>query len=130
MAENRIKLKRTSTATRVPSTSDLRLGELAMNTFDGKLFFLKNDGTDTLESIVTTNAEITGSVNLTGGITSSTSIIENDSPSTDMFLVRVGGVDKIKVNSEGTLVINESSVLPTGEAGALAVSGSQFFIYL
>lgn len=130
MAENRIKLKRTSTATRVPSISDLRLGELAMNTFDGKLFFLKNDGTDSLESIVTTNAEITGSVNLTGGITSSNSIIENDSPSTDMFLVRVGGVDKIKVNSEGTLVINESSVLPTGETGALAVSGSQFFIYL
>lgn len=130
MAENRIKLKRTSTATRVPSISDLRLGELAMNTFDGKLFFLKNDGTDSLESIVTTNAEITGSVNLTGGITSSTSIIENDSPSTDMFLVRVGGVDKIKVNSEGTLVINESSTLPTGEAGAMAVSGSQFFIYL
>ena len=130
MAENRIKLKRTSTATRVPSISDLRLGELAMNTFDGKLFFLKNDGTDSLESIVTTNAEITGSVNLTGGITSSTSIIENDSPSTDMFLVRVGGVDKIKVNSEGTLVINESSTLPTGEVGAMAVSGSQFFIYL
>lgn len=130
MAENRIKLKRTSTATRVPSISDLRLGELAMNTFDGKLFFLKNDGTDSLESIVTTNAEITGSINLTGGITSSTSIIENDSPSTDMFLVRVGGVDKIKVNSEGTLVINELSVLPTGETGALAVSGSQFFIYL
>lgn len=130
MAENRIKLKRTGTAAKVPNISDLRLGELAINTFDGKLFFLKNDGSDSLESIVTTNAEVTGSVILNGSITSSAAIISNDSPSTDLFLVKIAGQDKLKVNSDGTLVITETNTLPIGEKGAVAVSGSNFFIYL
>ena len=130
MAENRIKLKRTGTAAKVPNISDLRLGELAINTFDGKLFFLKNDGSDSLESIVTTNAEITGSVNLNGSITSSAAIISNDSPSTNLLLVKIAGQDKLKVNSDGTLVITETNTLPAGEKGAVAVSGSNFFIYL
>jgi hypothetical protein len=130
LSNNRIKLKRSSTSSNVPSVSDLTLGELAVNTFDGKLFFKKDNGTDSIESIVTTNAQITGSVELTGALTSSLSLIENNTPSTDMFLVKINGNDKIKVNSEGTFVIKESLTLPTGEKGAMAVSGSGFFIYL
>lgn len=127
---NRIKLKRSSTVSKVPQIADLTLGELAINTFDGKLFFKKNNGSDSIESIVTTNSQITGSVELTGALTSSLSLISNDSPSTNMFLVKVGGEDKVKVNSEGTFIIKESTTLPTGENGAMAVSGSNFFIYL
>lgn len=130
MSENRIRLKRTSTEARVPTVSDLTLGELAVNTYDGKLFFKKDNGAESLESIVTTNAQITGSVELTGALTSSLSLIENNTPSTDMFLVKINGNDKVKVNSEGTFVIKESLTLPTGEKGAMAVSGSGFFIYL
>ena len=127
---NRIKLKRSSTVSRVPQIADLTLGELAINTFDGKLFFKKNNGSDSIESIVTTNSQITGSVELTGALTSSLSLISNDSPSTNMFLVKVAGDDKVKVNSEGIFIIKESTTLPTGENGAMAVSGSNFFIYL
>ena len=127
---NRIKLKRSSTVSKVPQLADLTLGELAINTFDGKLFFKKNNGSDSIESIVTTNAQITGSIELTGALTSSLSLISNDSPSTNMFLIKVAGDDKVKVNSEGTFIIKESTTLPTGETGALAVSGSNFFIYL
>lgn len=127
---NRIKLKRSSTVSKVPQIADLTLGELAINTFDGKLFFKKNNGSDSIESIVTTNSQITGSVELTGALTSSLSLISNDSPSTNMFLVKVAGEDKVKVNSEGTFIIKESTTLPTGENGAMAVSGSNFFIFL
>ena len=127
---NRIKLKRSSTVSRVPQIADLTLGELAINTFDGKLFFKKNNGSDSIQSIVTTNSQITGSVELTGALTSSLSLISNDSPSTNMFLVKVAGDDKVKVNSEGTFIIKESTTLPTGENGAMAVSGSNFFIFL
>ena len=130
MAENKIRLKRTDTATRVPSLSDLTLGELAINTYDGKLFFLKNDGSDSIETIVTTNAEITGSINLNGSMTSSAVIISNDSPIDNLFLVKISNDDRLKVNSEGTVVIGQSNILPTGENGAVAVSGSNFFIYL
>jgi len=56
--------------------------------------------------------------------------IDNNAPSADMFLVKINGVDKVKVNSEGTFVIKESLTLPSGEKGALAISGSNFFVYL
>tara|TARA_X000000950_G_scaffold181869_1_gene220481 strand:- start:2290 stop:2976 length:687 start_codon:yes stop_codon:yes gene_type:complete len=38
-----IQLKRSSTAGRVPSVSDLSLGEIAVNTYDGKLYTKKNE---------------------------------------------------------------------------------------
>ena len=130
MAANEIKLKRSSVESRVPSVSDLTLGELAVNTYDGKLFFKKNNGSDSLESIVTTNAQITGSVELTGAVTSSLTLIRNQSPSGDVFQINVGGTEKLKVNSDGTLIITPVTTLPTGANGAYAVSGSNFFIYL
>lgn len=127
----KIQLKKSNTQSKVPVIGDLSLGELAVNTFDGKLFFKKDvSGTTSIETIVTTNAQITGSVNLAGALTSSLSLISNLSPSGDLFTVRVGGVDKVTVNSQGTLIIKPSVTLPTGTNGSLAVSGSNFFVYL
>jgi hypothetical protein len=39
-----IKLKRSAVASKVPATNDLELGELGVNTYDGKLFLKKNVG--------------------------------------------------------------------------------------
>ena len=41
---NRIYHKRSAKGADVPANSDLELGELAINTYDGKLFTKKNDG--------------------------------------------------------------------------------------
>jgi len=41
---NKIILKRTNVQGRIPTTNDLDLGELAINTFDGRFFAKKNDG--------------------------------------------------------------------------------------
>lgn len=46
-----IKLKRTSTRGKAPSTSNLELGELAINTYDGRVFIKKNDGSDEIVEI-------------------------------------------------------------------------------
>ncbi len=40
---NTVKLKRSTTASDAPSSSDLEHGELAMNVADGKLFIKKSD---------------------------------------------------------------------------------------
>lgn len=41
-----IKIKRSAVPGKIPLTTDLALGELAINTYDGKLFLKKNDGTE------------------------------------------------------------------------------------
>ena len=62
-----IKLKRSGTSGRLPTTSDLELGEVAINTYDGKMYIKKNVGGT--ESIV----EIGGQG---GGIASSFTLYE------------------------------------------------------
>ena len=52
-----IKLKRSSTGGAVPSTSSLSLGEVAINTHDGKMYIKKNDGSDAIVEIGAGNGE-------------------------------------------------------------------------
>ena len=66
-----VKLKRTAVSGKVPSTSNLELGELAINTYDGRIFFEKDSGTPSIEQVVTTNSQTTGSINLNGNVTAS-----------------------------------------------------------
>lgn len=54
---NLVKLKRSAVAGKVPLTTDLELGELAVNTYDGKLYTKKDDGT---ASVVELGAGPTG----------------------------------------------------------------------
>jgi hypothetical protein len=66
-----LKLKRTAVTGKTPTTSHLELGELAMNTFDGRIFLKKDNGTPIVTEILTTNTEnfITGSLLLNGNLT-------------------------------------------------------------
>jgi hypothetical protein len=62
---NSIKLKRSAVAGKVPITSDLALGELGMNTYDGALFMRRDTGTPEIIRIAYANQDyglITGSV--------------------------------------------------------------------
>lgn len=44
MADPIIKIKRSAVAGKIPTTTSLELGELAINTYDGKLFIQQNQG--------------------------------------------------------------------------------------
>ena len=46
-----IKIKRSNQVGKAPVVGDLELGELAINTFDGKLFLKKNDGTASIVEV-------------------------------------------------------------------------------
>lgn len=81
-----MKFKRSAVPAKVPSIVDLALGELAINTYDGKLFLKKNDGTESIVEIgagggggsgTVTSVSGTGSVSgltLSGTVTSAGSI--------------------------------------------------------
>lgn len=43
---NTIIVKRSNVPSKVPTTTQLALGEIAVNTYDGKLFIKKNDGVE------------------------------------------------------------------------------------
>ena len=69
MAE--IKIKRSSVTGKIPAVADLALGELAINTFDGKLFLKRNNGTDAIVEIGSSGVSSfntrTGAVTLSSG---------------------------------------------------------------
>lgn len=72
---NTIKLRRSATTGAVPTTSQLALGEVAINTFDGKLFIKKDDGT---QSIVEIGASGGGGGSVTVGSTAPSSPSSGD----------------------------------------------------
>ena len=68
-----IKLKRSTTKCGKPTTSNLSVGELAINVNDGKVFLRKSGSAvgDTIKEFVTLDHEgiLTGSLNISGSVT-------------------------------------------------------------
>jgi hypothetical protein len=98
---NSIKIKRSAVAAKVPLTTDLALGELAINTYDGKLYMKKDDGT---ESIVTVNTGGAGSGDVVG-----------PGSSTDNAITRFDG-------ATGLLIQNSTATLD--DSGVVSVLGA------
>lgn len=48
---NKIQVKRSAVSGKVPTTSDLDLGEIGVNTFDGKMYIKKDSGTASIVEI-------------------------------------------------------------------------------
>lgn len=77
-----VQLKRSSVAGKIPTTSDLALGEIAINTYDGKVFIKKDDGT---AAVVEVGAGSGGSTDLSYSANSTTVQI-NSSTGTDISI--------------------------------------------
>lgn len=59
MSINKLKLKRSAVAGKIPTTSSLDLGELAINTLDGKIYFKQDSGSlQTVLELATTSGSI------------------------------------------------------------------------
>lgn len=61
-----VQLKRSALTGKVPDTGSLALGEIAINTYDGKLYFKKSGSAQSVETILTTNSTTTGSITILG----------------------------------------------------------------
>ena len=67
-----VKLRRSSVSGQKPTNSNLQLGELALNTTDGKVYMAKSGSLGpSVEELISTNTVNTGSIFLVGDITAS-----------------------------------------------------------
>ena len=98
-----VQLKRSALSGKVPGTGSLNLGELALNTYDGKIFFRRSGSTDTVQEVITTNVINTGSVTLTGTLTA-------ESIRTNL----TASFGSLKVND--TLTVNHGETIISGSA--------------
>lgn len=73
-----IVLRRSAQPGKIPVTGSLNLGEVAINTYDGKLFFAKSSSVQSIEQIVTTNSITSGSINIIGTGSFSELIVAKD----------------------------------------------------
>lgn len=90
-----LKFKRSAVPAKVPALNDLALGELAINTYDGKVYTKKDDGTPAIVEIggnasgITTITSTDGSVTVTGsGATRDLSVAVAGSTTNVLALVR------------------------------------------
>ena len=105
-----IKLKRAANATMtsgqaIPTTSNLELGEVAINTYHGKMYIKKNDGS---ESIVEVGAADNTKLPLTGGTITGT-VVFNSAP-TFNTAIAMGSTLNVasSIGIAGTTVIDAS----------------------
>ena len=120
-----VKLKRTAVQGKVPTTSNLELGELAINTFDGRIFFEKNDGDPSIQQIVSTDSLTSGSINISSAVTSSYVKVTND------LLVEGDATINGDLTLGGNIFIGDNpsdSVTVSAEfSGSLIPDGNDYF---
>ena len=112
MAQN-ILLKRSGVAGKTPTTSSLSVGEIAINTYDGKVFLHKSGSAESIEQIVVTNSTTTGSITLTkSGSFGELVVTQDGNIQRDLYVTRD--------------IISNGSIDVLGAVSASVVSASAF----
>ena len=124
-----IKLKRSSTASAEPTTSDLALGEVGINTYDGKMYIKKDDGTEEIIEVgsssgglvyVKTTVTATANQTTVTGLTYTAGLV-------DVYLNGVKlvvGTDVTAVNGSSITLASGATVDDIIQVVAFAESGS------
>ena len=113
-------LKRSALPGKVPDTGSLNIGEIAVNTYDGKVFIKRSGNVDSVETIVTTNSVTTGSITLTRTGSFGELVITQDANiSRDLYVTNdIIGAGDIDISGD---ITGSSALL----SGSLTLSGSQ-----
>jgi hypothetical protein len=113
MAQN-ILQRRSAIQGKVPDTSSLQVGEIAINTYDGKAFIHKSGSTESIESFVITNSTTTGSIIITGtGSFGEASITFDANIGQDLYVTRD--------------IVGNGDIDIAGAVSASIVSASMFY---
>ena len=131
MAQQNIILKRSAVAGRVPDTGSIKLGEVAINTYDGKLYFKKSGSAQSVETILTTNSTTTGSITVLG--TGSFGLVQGSIQATNGVVSGSSQIDAtattnwatgIKTQLNSNTVVSGSSQLTSSYDTRYVISGS------
>ena len=128
-----VKLRRSSVPGQKPTNTNLQLGELALNTTDGKAYMAVSGSLGaTVEELIITNASNTGSLNLSGSINLIGDQIVTGSITATSFigsgegLSNIGYTEKLFYVSEDGNDLNDGKTLSTPfrtiKAAALAAA--------
>ena len=101
-----IKLKRSSVSGNTPGTSDLELGEVAINTYDGKMFIKKNDGSDSIVEIGGSSGTVTEAFK-TISVSGQSNVVADSA--TDTLTLVAGSNMTITTNAGGDTITFASS---------------------
>ncbi len=141
-----IQLKRSAVAGKVPTTSDLALGELALNTYDGRIFFKKDPGTPSVITVVTTDdtqtlanktlssVTLTGTVTADGGVGTAGQVLTSNGSAVYWSTVSGGGATNLSTTTGATTVTIVSdtgtdAIIPAANstvAGVVTVNDQTF----
>jgi hypothetical protein len=123
---NTIQVKRSAVPAKVPTTSDLALGEIAVNTYDGKMYIKKDDGT---ASIVTINAGGGGSGDVVGPASATDNALARYDSTTGKLIQNsvvivgdTGSITGVNALTAESLVINNNTALGSSNTDTLDVN--------
>lgn len=97
MSNTLLKIKRSAVKGKSPTTSNVSLGELALNTNDGRLFFKTTDSSGT--SAIATLREISGGT----GITATDGVLSLDNQVTAQTVGNATTVPRLTINAQGQI---------------------------
>ena len=139
MAQNKDKTiilqRRSNISGSVPTTSTMKVGEIALNTYDGTAFIYKSGSAETIEQIVTTNSNTTGDINILGTGSFGEVSVQNDvNVSGSVYvlgdIVASGDVDIIGSVTASAFVGDGSKLtnLPTGSTTDVPLNDFDYII--
>lgn len=114
-----VKLRRSSVSGQKPTNSNLQLGELALNTTDGKVYMSKSGSLGpSVEELISTNTVNTGSVNISGSINLTGSLTTTETLSGSMLHIVSGFQPQIQLKNTTT---GREYHIGTGGQGLLTI---------
>lgn len=110
---NTVKLKRSATPAQAPTTGQLDLGEVAINTYDGKMYIKKDDGTASIVEIgaggsgTVTSVSVSTANGVSGSVATATT--------TPAITLTLGAITPSSVASTGSVTGTNLSGTNTGD---------------
>ena len=110
---NTVKLKRSATPAQAPTTGQLDLGEVAINTYDGKMYIKKDDGTASIVEIgaggsgTVTSVSVSTANGVSGTVANATT--------TPAITLTLGAITPSSVAATGTVTGTNLSGTNTGD---------------